>query len=230
MACERGFCFFSCDLFCHRGDPGKRADTAKIQSLRSYRTGHESLSEEVFYYIFWVHTSGWGKWVRYSDKWEQISVVCGIATSGVKCVSRSEIFLKTCFIAFSLALKTVWSTSFEFMFALITSSRVGHVFQMHAHTSTCSRTHTHTHLIKALGSEGSADIVVPRSLQSPKCQGTYRSIRDNVFLRNMSWPWLTYLRKYSSCAKTDRVSLPVLYSWQHGRSRYGKLAFLLSCV
>ena len=99
-----------------------------------------------------------------------------------------------------------------------------------AYVHMLANTHTHTHLIKALGSEGSADIVVPRSLQSPKCQGTYRSIRDNVFLRNMSWPWLTYLRKYSSCAKTDRVSLPVLYSWQHGRSRYGKLAFLLSCV
>lgn len=141
---------------------------------------------------------------------------------------RSKMFMKKCFIAFSLAFKTEWSTSFEFIFAFITSGRVEPVFQMwtsydlrcayvRAYIRTLSNTHTCAHGSKALGSEGAVDIAVPWSVQSPKCQGTYRSIRDNVFtcshtVCSMSLPWLTYLRNSHPVPKQSlsiqRVSLP----------------------
>ena len=153
-------CFFNYDLFCHQRDSGKRADTAKIQSLIEESVNH---CQGKYAIIYSVHST----YVRLRKvsmiQWQMRTNMWSLWYSNErnkKYVSRSEIFLKTCFIAFSLALKTEWSTSFEFMFAFITSSRVGHVFQMwtssdlrcayarayiHMLANTHTHTHTHTH-------------------------------------------------------------------------------------
>lgn len=39
---------------------------------------------------------------------------------------------------------------------------------------------THTQAAQTLGREGSADMVVPQSLLSRRCQGTYRSMEDTL--------------------------------------------------
>lgn len=72
---------------------------------------------------------------------------------------RGKIFVKMCFIAFSLALKTKRSTSFWFIFAFITSGRVELVFhrgdKLWFEMRLCVHMHPHTHLlVRPLGIRG----------------------------------------------------------------------------